>query len=70
MVSITHMDLGALTEAELTGLAAQVSRDLAQAEPGSLEWEQGMILIARIRREQAQRRVAVKPRPKPPGPGF
>jgi hypothetical protein len=65
---ITRIELTDRTEAELAALFALISRELAQAEHGSLEWQGGMISLENIRREQAKRRVIV--RPKPRGPGF
>jgi hypothetical protein len=49
------------TDAELAALFALISRELAQAELGSLEWQGGMIPLDNIRREQAKCRVAMRP---------
>ena len=65
---ITRMALTEYTDAELAALFALISRELAQAKYGSLEWHGGMISLENIRREQGKRRVIV--RPKPCGPGF
>jgi hypothetical protein len=65
---ITRMVLAEYTDAELAALLALISRELAQAKYGSLEWQGAMISLENIRREQAKRRVIV--RPKPRGPGF
>ncbi len=65
---ITRMALAEYTDAELAALLALISRELAQAKYGSLEWHGGMISLENIRREQAKRRMIV--RPKPRGPGF
>ena len=65
---ITRIELTDRTDAELAALLALISRELAQAEQGSLEWQGAMISLENIRREQAKRRVIV--RPKPRGPGF
>jgi hypothetical protein len=65
---ITRMALAEYTDAELAALFALISRELAQAEQGSLEWHGGMISLENIRREQGKRRIIV--RPKPRGPGF
>ena len=65
---ITRMVLAEYTDAELAALLALISKELAQAKYGSLEWHDGMISLENIRREQAKRRIIV--RPKPRGPGF
>ena len=62
---ITRMELKEHTDAELAALFALISREFAQAEPGSLEWHGAMISLDNIRREQAKRRP-----PRPCGPGF
>jgi len=61
--------LKADSEAELADLFARISREFAQATPGSLEWQSAMLSLDNIRREQAARRVIVRPKP-PRGPGF
>ncbi len=66
---ITRIELTDLSEAELADLFALISREFAQAEPGSLEWQSCTISLDNIRREQAARRVIVRPKP-PRGPGF
>ena len=65
---ITRIELTDRTEAELAALFALISRELGQAKYGSLEWHGGMISLDNIRREQAKRRVIVRPQPR--GPGF
>ncbi len=65
---ITRMELTELTDAELSALFGLISRELSQAEQGSLEWHGGVISLENIRREQAKRRVPIPPRPR--GPGF
>ncbi len=65
---ITRMELTELTDAELSALFGLISRELSQAKQGSLEWHGGMISLENIRREQAKRRVVIRPRPR--GPGF
>ncbi len=65
---ITRMALAEYTDAELAALLALISRELAQAKYGSLEWHGLMISLESIRHEQAKRRIIV--RPKPRGPGF
>jgi hypothetical protein len=62
------MALTELTDAELAALFGLISKELAQAEPGSVEWHGGVISLENIRREQAKRRVVIRPRPR--GPGF
>jgi len=66
---ITRTDLTDLSEAELSDLLVLISRELAQAKPGSMEWQSCKISLDNIRREQAARRVIVRPKP-PRGPGF
>ena len=66
---ITRTDLTDLSEAELADLFALISRELAHAKPGSLEWQSCTISLDNIRREQAARRVIARPKP-PRGPGF
>ena len=63
---ITRIELKDRTDAELAALFALISREFAQAEPGSLEWQGAMISLESIRHEQARRRVVIRPR----GPGF
>lgn len=65
---ITRMELAEYTDAELAALLALISRELGQAQQGSLEWQGAMISLENIRREQAKRRVVI--RPQPHGPGF
>jgi hypothetical protein len=65
---ITRMELSDRTDAELAALFALISREFAQAEPGSLEWHGEMISLDNIRREQAKRRPVIRPQPQ--GPGF
>ena len=66
---ITRMELTDLDETELAALFAQISRELAHAKHGSPEWQSAMLSLDNIRREQAARRVIVRPKP-PRGPGF
>ncbi len=65
---VTRIELAQLTDAELSGLFARISREVSQATPGSLEWHSAVISLDNIRHEQAKRRVVI--RPKPRGPGF
>lgn len=65
---ITRSALAQLTNAELSGLFALVSRELSEAKTQSTEWYGAMISLDNIRHEQAHRRVIV--RPKTRGPGF
>ncbi len=65
---ITRIELTDRTDAELAALFALISKELAQAKYGSLEWHGLMISLESIRHEQAKRRIIV--RPKPRGPGF
>ena len=65
---ITRIELREHTDAELAALLALISREFAQAEPGSLEWQGAMISLESIRHEQAKRRVVIRPQPR--GPGF
>ena len=67
---ITRTELADLTDAELAALFALISRELSEAKPGSVEWQSGVISLDNIRREQAKRRNAVRPRPQPGGPKF
>jgi len=64
---ITRIELRDRTDAELAALYALISRELAQAEQGSLEWQGAMISLENIRHEQAKRRVIVRPKPRGPG---
>ena len=66
---ITRMELKDLSEAELADLFALISRKLAHAKPGSLEWQSAKLSLENIQREQAARRLIVRPKP-PRGPGF
>jgi hypothetical protein len=70
MTLIARTELTYLTGAELAALFALISRELTQAKPGSLEWEEAMMSLENIRREQAKRRGAMQPRPQPRGPGL
>ena len=63
MTLIPRMELSYLTGAELAALFALIVRELAEAKPGSLEWEAALISLENIRREQAKRRVTVQPKP-------
>jgi hypothetical protein len=65
---ITRIELKEHTDAELAALFALISQELAQAEPGSLEWHGRTISLDNIRREQAKRRQIIHPQPR--GPGF
>ena len=65
---ITRTELRELTEAELAGLFALISRELAQVEEGSVEWHSAMLSLENIRHEQAARRTILRPLPR--GPGF
>lgn len=67
---ISRIELTDLTDAELGALFGRISRELSEAIPESLEWRAALISLDNIRHEQARRRAAVKPRPKPGGPGF
>lgn len=69
MILITRMELTDHSEAELVDLFTRISRVLAHAKPGSLEWQIAMLSLENIRREQAARRAIVRPKP-PRGPGF
>ena len=59
---ITRIELTDRTDAELAGLFALITRELAQAEHGSLEWHGGMISLESIRHQQAKRCVVMRPR--------
>jgi len=65
---ITRMELTDLTDAELSALFDLIVRELSQAQTGSVEWHGAVISLENIRREQAKRRVVIRPRPR--GPGF
>ena len=65
---ITRIELTDLTDAELSALFGLIVKELSQAKTGSVEWHGAVISLENIRREQAKRRVIV--RPKPRGPGF
>jgi len=62
------MELTDLTDAELSALFDLIVRELSQAQTGSVEWHGAVISLENIRREQAKRRVVIRPRPR--GPGF
>ncbi len=64
---ITRMELSDRTDAELAALFALISREFAQAEPRSLQWHGDMISLDNIRREQAKRRLVIRPQPRGPG---
>ncbi len=64
---ITRMELTDLTDAELSALFGLISRELSQANRGSLEWHRGVISLENIRREQAKRCVVIRPRARVPG---
>ena len=68
MKVITRSELARLSEAELSGWFARITREVSAAKPGSVEWHGAVISLDNIRSEQARRRVIV--RPKPRGPGF
>ena len=65
---ITRSELARLTEAELSGVFARITREVSDAKPGSREWHDAVISLDNIRHEKARRRMIV--RPKPRGPGF
>jgi|GEM_PF-1515784 len=65
---ITRMELTDLTDAELSALFGLIVKELSQAKTGSVEWHGAVISLENIRREQAKRRVVIRPRPR--GPGF
>lgn len=65
---ITRTELATLTNAELSGLFARISREVSEAKPQSREWHVAVISLENIRHELAERRVIA--RPKPRGPGF
>jgi hypothetical protein len=52
---ISRNELARRTKGELTSLFAQVSKEIAYAKRGSQDWEDGMISLENIRREQAAR---------------
>jgi len=62
------MELTDLTDAELSALFGLIVKELSQAKTGSVEWHGAVISLENIRREQAKRRVVIRPRPR--GPGF
>jgi hypothetical protein len=65
---ITRMELTDLTDAELSALFGLIVKEISQAKTGSVEWHGAVISLENIRREQAKRRVVIRPRPR--GPGF
>ncbi len=68
MNAITHTEPAKLADTELSGLFARITREVSEAKPRSLEWHYAVISLETIRREQAKRRVVIRPRPR--GPGF
>ena len=48
---ITRSELARLTNAELSGVFARISREVSQAMPGSQEWRAAVISLDNIRRE-------------------
>jgi len=64
---ITRIELTDRTDAELAALFALISREFAQAEPGSVEWHGRMITLDNIGREHAKRRAVIRPQPRSPG---
>lgn len=65
---ITRSELRELTEGELAGLFARISRELAHTEEGSVEWHSAMLSLENIRHEQAARRSILRPLSR--GPAF
>lgn len=63
---ITRAELKELTESELAGLFARISRELARTEEGSVEWHSAMLSLDNIRHEQAARRSILRPLPRGP----
>ena len=78
MYLIMRTELTDLTDAELATLLAQISRDVLRVQPLGLQWQNGMMSLDNIRREQAIRRERARhpellsptPKPRPRGPGF
>ncbi len=66
---MTSLELRDFSDAELVALLALILRELGQAKEGSVEWYAAMTSLDNIYREQAKRRVIVRPR-LPRGPEF
>ena len=64
---MTLTELKEFGDAELVALLARILGELGQAKEGSLEWHAAMTSLDNINREQAKRRVVVRPQP-PRGP--
>lgn len=64
---ITRTELAKLTNAELSGLFARISREVSDAKPKSREWYGAVVSLENIRHELAERRVIVRSKPRGPG---